>query len=115
MASAPMATAPTATAPIANAPMAKLPNANVPTAAAPTDAAGCFAFFWSFLEREPVAAVGIDLILRVDARAQADAGAHRCQGDTAAALIIDAKAGDEIDAAFHAGEALKQALLFPEV
>src|ERR1700733_12857982 len=67
------------------------------------------------LQREPVAALREHQVMRVDAGAQADAGAHRRHGDAAAAQIVHAQPGDEVIAALDAGEALIEPLLFLEI
>ena len=53
--------------------------------------------------------------MRVDAGAQADAGADRRQGDAAGALIIHAQPGHEIETAFHAGEALIEPAVLAQI
>ena len=50
------------------------------------------------------------MVLHIGARADANAGADGRKCDAAAALIIDAQTGDEIDAAFHTGETLQHPL-----
>src|ERR1700761_3191173 len=96
---------------MASAPTAKAPSAKAPRASAPAESA----LRPLMSEGEPVAAIGIDLILRIHAGAQAHARAHGRQGHPAAALIIDAQSGDEIEAAFHAREALEQAMVLAQV
>src|SRR5690348_10091743 len=96
---------------MARAPTAKAPSAKAPRASAPAESAPrpCMS------EREPVPAVGINLVLGIYAGAQAHARAHGRERDPAAALIIDAQAGDEVEAAFHARKALEQAFVLTQV
>src|SRR5438067_12242048 len=96
---------------MASAPTAKAPRAKAPKASAAAEKAG----LCGMSERAPVATVGIDLIMRVHAGTQADAGAHRGQGHPAAAQIIDPQTGNHIEAAFHAGKALEQALVVAQI
>src|SRR5271154_5816017 len=109
---------------MAIAPMAKAPSASAAKASAAgtfgrsapeRDPEKCAAVFRKIarplnkLKREPVAPVRIGLVMRVHARAQADAVADGRQSDAAAALVVHPQPGDEIEAAFHAGKALEHA------
>src|SRR5215831_12927766 len=96
---------------MASAPTASAPSAKAPSAIAAAEPADRLATS----EREPVALVAIDLILRIHAGAQADARAHGRKRHPATALVIDAQSGDEIESAFHAWEALEQAAIFAKV
>src|SRR5215472_1739320 len=96
---------------MASAPTASAPSAKAPTAIAVAEAADRCATS----EREPVALVAVDLILRIHAGAQADARAHRRKRHPATALVVDAQSGNEIEGTFHAREALEQAAIFAKV
>src|SRR5690349_21407553 len=59
-------------------------------------------------EREPVATVGIDLVVRVHAGAPTQTCAHGSKCHSARAQVVHAETGDEIETAFDARKALKQ-------
>src|SRR5690242_21297192 len=67
------------------------------------------------LEREPVPAIGIDLVVRIHAGAPTQTRPHRCEGHATRAQVVHAEAGDEIEAAFDAGKTLEQAALLLKI